>query len=384
MNQLFQFRFKYIIVLLLLIFSLCSFSQNNKENSYDILFLGSSYFGYNNLPALCKDLFEDTQKDVNISNYNPGGVYLDYHASSSISESKINECNWDFIILQGVGSLMAYPDYYTQHPVSPALEALKTKIHNNCESTRIIYCLPWAYEDGMTWVPGWDDTYEDMQILIYYRTLEYSNDIGFAIAPVGWVWYKILEDKNYPLHYLHMSDWNHPSLKGSYVMANVIYSTIFLESTTDNNFNSTLASDEADYFKEISSKTVLDSLDLWNISPYTDTTYSDTISSDTTNTDTAYLSMIYPNNKKSFKVYQNFPNPFSSESVIKFEVLRESKITIKVFDITGKSCGILTDEKKLPGVYTIKIDGSKYKSGTYFYSIQTANDQVIKQFQIIK
>ena len=79
--------------------------------------------------------------------------------------------------------------------------------------------MAWAFEDGMTWYQDWTDTYEDMQLKIYDTVLEYAEEIGFMIAPVGWSWYKVLEELDYPLHYLHMGDWNHPSLKGSYLMA---------------------------------------------------------------------------------------------------------------------------------------------------------------------
>ena len=164
---------------------------------------------------------------------------------------------------------MAYPEYYTAHPAYPALVTLKGKILDNCASTRIIYCLPWAYEDGMTWL-GWPDTYEDMQLKIYNRTIEYSNDIGFTIAPVGWAWNKVLVDKEFPLHYLHLRDWNHPSSKGSYLMACVIFSTVFQESSVDISYYAELPKDEAVYFQTVASNIVLDSLHVWNISKKTE------------------------------------------------------------------------------------------------------------------
>lgn len=370
---------RHLIVIILTILSLHSLGQNQNKSKYEILFIGSSYFGGNNLPSLCKNLIENAQKEVFIDNYNPGGLYLADHASSTITTAKIKEREWDFVILQGVGSLMAYPDYYTHHPVYPALQNLKSKIKDNCESTRIIYCLPWAFEDGMIWVSGWDDTYEDMQILIYERTIQYANEIGFTIAPVGWAWYKILDEKNYPLHYLHLSDWNHPSLKGSFVMANVIYSTIYLESTMENQYNAGLDMTEANYFKEIASSTVLDDLELWNISEYIDSTYSDTTSNDTT-----YTGNLIPKQERSFKLYQNYPNPFSSSTTIKYELLKKSKVKVELTDYLGNSCAILVNGIKLPGIYTLKIDGNKYKPGNYFYSIKTDTDYLIRQMQIVK
>jgi hypothetical protein len=192
-------------------------------------------------------------------------MYLFDHASSSTTESKINELDWDYVILQGVGTNTAYPDYFTDHPVYPALVTIKDKISQNCESTKIIYCMPWAFEDGMTWYQDWTDTYEDMQIKIFATTLNYSEKIGFIIAPVGWAWYTVLEEQDYPLHYLHMSDWNHPSLKGSYLMACVIFSTLYLESSVGLSYFGGLLKEEANYFQSVASHTVLSNLSLWNI-----------------------------------------------------------------------------------------------------------------------
>jgi len=235
------------------------------NDSCSILFIGSSYFNFNNLPDLFENLAISSGKNIYIDHYGRNGLYLDDHASSSNTESKINEQDWDYIILQGVGSLMAYPDYFTDHPVYPALVTLRDKIHQNCESTKMVFCLPWAFEDGMTWYQDWTDTYEEMQIKIFENTLQYSDEIGFEIAPVGWSWYMVLEEKSYPLHYLHMSDWNHPSLKGSYLMACVIFSTVFLESSVDIPYYGGLLEEEGSYFQTVASNTVLDNLSLWNI-----------------------------------------------------------------------------------------------------------------------
>jgi hypothetical protein len=117
----------------------------------------------------------------------------------------------------------------------------------------------------MTWVPGWTDTYSDMQLEIYNNTLLWADSLDFVVTPVGWAWNKVLTEKNFPLHYLHMSDWNHPSLKGSYLMACTIYSTIFKESTELISYYGGLSNNEANYFQEVASDIVLNNLVKWNI-----------------------------------------------------------------------------------------------------------------------
>ncbi len=232
----------------------------------EILFIGSSYFTYNNLPGMVRELSENMGKTVTIEAEMRNGLYLEDHAALATTEAKINERNWDYIVLQGGGMLMAYPDSFPDyHPVYPALVTLKNKIKANCEATKIIFELPWAFEDGMIWVSGWTDEYPEMQQKIYDNTLDYSDSIGFVISPVGWAWNTVLYEQNYPLHYLHLSDWNHPSLKGSYLMACVIYSTIFQESTVGTEYSAGISEEEVSYFQSIASNMVLDSLELWNI-----------------------------------------------------------------------------------------------------------------------
>lgn len=231
----------------------------------EVLFIGSSYFNFNYLPTLFENLAISSGKDVFVERFGRNGLFLYDHAFSSETEAKINERDWDYVVLQGVGVNMAYPEYDLAPPVYPALEELKDKIHLNCESTKMIFCMPWAFEDGMTWYQNWTDTFEDMQLKIFDNTLKYSDEIGFSIAPVGWAWYRVLDEQDYQLHYLHMSDWNHPTLEGSYLMACTIFSTLFRESSAGLSFISELSRDEATYFQMVATDTVMDNLTLWNI-----------------------------------------------------------------------------------------------------------------------
>jgi len=349
-----------VILLISIISTMPTLAQGNTKNksdftqeSYKILFIGSSYFNFNNLPNLFNNLAGFSGKEVYIDQYIPGGLYLADHASSSITESKINEKDWDYVILQGGGSVTAYPDSFTTHPVYPALETLQNKIYQNCESTIMVFCLPWAFEDGMTWY-GWSDTYADMQIKIYDNTLLYSNNLDFPIAPVGWTWYTVLEELNYPLHYLHMSDWNHPSLKGSYLMACVIFSTIFQESSVGNTYYANLPEQEANYFQTVASNTVLDSLELWNITR--------------TNSEV-----------EIFHLHQNYPNPFNPVTTIRYDLPRITEVTLTVYDILGKKVRTLICEKQSAGRKSVSWDGKDknnrlVSTGVYVYRLTVGNN----------
>lgn len=252
------------LTLAITLFIACSQPLSSKE-PVKILFIGSSYFNYNNLPEIFRELSEQGGEVLFIDQHIPSGLFLADHAESLLTRSKIKSKRWDYVILQGVGVVMAYPNIITHHPVYPSIKSLMKTITRNSPSTITIFCMPWAYEDGMAWKQGWNDNFDEMQQKIINTTIQYSEKMGFMVAPVGMAWSNVLKEKEYPLHYLHFSDWNHPTKRGSYLMACVIYSTIFQESTISIPYNVGLEQEEALYFREIGSNTVLDSMQFWNI-----------------------------------------------------------------------------------------------------------------------
>ncbi len=359
---------KGIIVILLISFLSPNSSKVNAQCSdpYEILFIGSSYFAFNDLPILVKNFSDRFGKEIIIGRQISCGLYLEDHAKSSSTHETIKERDWDFVVIQGVGSLAAYPEIFTKNAIFPALKKLYDKIKANCETTKVIFCMPWAYEDGMTWKKGWDDEYAEMQANIYGNSIRYSEEIGYGIAPVGWAWAKVLAEKNYQLHYLHMSDWNHPNEKGSYLMACVIYASIFQESTCGNSFYSNISADEAIYFQEVASKIVLENLSLWNISPI-QLGFNDGIE-----------------HMDRLKLSQNFPNPFHSYTRIEYEISEYGKVEIEVFDEGGHKVRSLLNENKRPGKYQLNLDTESLQSGMYFYQIRSGDLVQTKKMTIVR
>jgi len=71
-----------------------------------------------------------------------------------------------------------------------------------------------------------------------------------------------------------------------------------------------------------------------------------------------------------FSLSQNYPNPFNPGTVIKFQISKESFITLKVYDVLGKEVAALVNEEKPAGSYEVEFDASKLVSGIYFYKLQ--------------
>ena len=234
-----------------------------------ILFIGASYFAYNDLPGLFDNFASSTNKNVFIEQRTVPGAFLEFHVTNEGSLDKINEEDWDYVILQGVGMNVAYPEPLPDYPYSypslfPSLREIYNQIKNNHSETTIIFCMPWAYEDGMTWLEGGGDTYEIMQQKIYDNTLGIKDSLDISIAPVGLAFNEIMSTTP-PLHYLFLSDFNHPSERGTYLMACVLYASIFQENPELIDFYSDFRTHEADHFKEVANSVVFTDFDLWNI-----------------------------------------------------------------------------------------------------------------------
>ncbi|MCK4880456.1 MAG: hypothetical protein KAS82_07345, partial [Bacteroidales bacterium] len=158
------------LTMVISIFLTCSLPLYSKE-PVKILFIGSSYFNYNNLPDIFRQLSEQGGEVLFIDQHIPSGLFLADHAESTVTRSKIKSNEWDYVILQGVGVVMAYPDMIKHHPVYPSMKSLMKTIVRNSSSTQTVFCMPWAYEDGMAWKEGWSDNYDEMQKKIINTTM---------------------------------------------------------------------------------------------------------------------------------------------------------------------------------------------------------------------
>lgn len=72
-----------------------------------------------------------------------------------------------------------------------------------------------------------------------------------------------------------------------------------------------------------------------------------------------------------FQLFINYPNPFNSSTIIKFNIPENGFAGFKLFDIAGKEILNLNRRYYLKGLNNLILDVSKYSfsSGVYFYTI---------------
>lgn len=81
----------------------------------------------------------------------------------------------------------------------------------------------------------------------------------------------------------------------------------------------------------------------------------------------------------TFKLEQNFPNPFNPETSIKYYLPEISNVNLVVFDANGKQISTLVNTKQISGSYNIKWNGkdatgNNLPSGVYFYNLTAGNN----------
>ncbi|MDQ3021894.1 MAG: T9SS type A sorting domain-containing protein [Bacteroidota bacterium] len=70
---------------------------------------------------------------------------------------------------------------------------------------------------------------------------------------------------------------------------------------------------------------------------------------------------------------QNYPNPFNPVTKINFDIPKESFVTLKVFDLSGKEVAKIINESMQAGYYTVDFNSSILSSGIYFYKLESGN-----------
>jgi len=86
---------------------------------------------------------------------------------------------------------------------------------------------------------------------------------------------------------------------------------------------------------------------------------------------------------------QNYPNPFNPVTNIGYEIPQDARVTMKVYDITGREISTLVNGSQAAGYHTVIFDASKYSSGMYFYKIKVSSangtvSEITKTMSVVK
>ncbi len=73
-----------------------------------------------------------------------------------------------------------------------------------------------------------------------------------------------------------------------------------------------------------------------------------------------------------YKLYQNYPNPFNPATKIGYNLLRNSFVTLKLYDVLGRELRTIVNGNQTAGFKEIEFNATDLSSGIYFYTIEAA------------
>jgi glycosidase len=86
----------------------------------------------------------------------------------------------------------------------------------------------------------------------------------------------------------------------------------------------------------------------------------------------------------SYSLSQNYPNPFNPSTTIRYSIPERAKVTLKIFDITGRELLTLLNGELNAGNYELNFNASKLSSGVYFYTLRSNTFSSTKKMLLLK
>jgi hypothetical protein len=92
---------------------------------------------------------------------------------------------------------------------------------------------------------------------------------------------------------------------------------------------------------------------------------------------------------EEYALYQNYPNPFNPETEIRFQLLEDAFVVLKIYNTLGQEIIVLAERNYEAGFHNVLWDGKdmngKYvTSGVYIYKIQAGEFQDVKKMILLK
>ena len=77
------------------------------------------------------------------------------------------------------------------------------------------------------------------------------------------------------------------------------------------------------------------------------------------------------NDSPLYSLEQNYPNPFTSATTLRYSLRAASRINLEVFDVAGRSVEkLIQDKEQGPGTYSIDFNSGTLSSGMYIYELE--------------
>lgn len=243
------------------------------QDTTKVLFIGNSFMSFNDLPTLFSQLAQGSGEHVVIASRIPGGASVGDTIQGTFAHmynpdvySLIKSDDWDYLFLQ---------DKQGRFAMSRGIFPGDSKViegHIKIRDSLLFYhpCAHMIWFAGFgpkNGYPPYSPTGVGLIDSIYQNYKYLKDSIGHVIVPIGPAYLRILA--GYPSIDLWGPDGEHPSLKGSLLIASVLYATVFKSSPTASSFNPGIPFAEDSIIKTTGYQTTIDSLGFSGLSGIT-------------------------------------------------------------------------------------------------------------------
>ena len=90
-----------------------------------------------------------------------------------------------------------------------------------------------------------------------------------------------------------------------------------------------------------------------------------------------------PQPHTGFALGQNVPNPFGRTTQISFAVPQRDRVSLRVFDVLGRSVATLIDQNLEAGEYEAMVTAHTLSPGIYLYRLQSSRETLTRKLLLL-
>lgn len=91
-----------------------------------------------------------------------------------------------------------------------------------------------------------------------------------------------------------------------------------------------------------------------------------------------------PDLPETYTLEQNYPNPFTSHTTIRFGIPAPAHVILDVYDLTGRHFATIIQQEMSPGWHEAILDASAFPSGLYIYQLRAGHYTASRKMLLIR
>jgi photosystem II stability/assembly factor-like uncharacterized protein len=90
------------------------------------------------------------------------------------------------------------------------------------------------------------------------------------------------------------------------------------------------------------------------------------------------------NTPSESRLLQNYPNPFNPVTHIRYQLVREGSVTLRIYDLLGREVATLVNAEHKAGTYTVSWESQGHASGVYYCRLSTDGHESMTRMLLMR